>query len=720
MSVTPERWAQIKSVLLEAMELPPADRDPFIARSCGEDALLRSEVQSLMRESDGPTPFVHVLDTNAAAELVNAGQTDSISQLLAVALGHQYEIIRELGRGGMGAVYLAREKALERLVAIKVLKPELAASAESRERFRREARIAANLSHPGILQLHTFGEISGVWYFVMSYVRGETLAELLRRRRKLPALEAHQILIELADALTCAHRYHVVHRDIKPANVLIDADSGRAVLADFGISKISGMGDKLTMSGAVLGTPHYMSPEQTLGVADVDERSDIYSLGAVGYSMLCGQEPFTGENVSQLMYARLVRDPVPITELNPAVPATLADAVMKCLARDRLNRWETAEDLKKALVEAASGAEERLPEGIRDLPSFGPYALAWFAGWAMFALFTDRLPIERALLLLIALMIPAGLVLHVWLVGGKGIGINQMVRVALRPPEWWTMYWPRALRRPSDIWSRLPLAARLCRIALSAFFVVVPGAIVVRQLVSLEPGEPLATSLFFLQIGVLAMAVIAVLGAFLWSRNRALNTADTLRLMIGPTSFSAGWSTPNMTRVLAPPPGQVRAPDPSDPADYRRAIRELAPKLPQELHVVGRDALELADRMVDAIERQSGEVNSMQREAAPEESDRLQLRLAALGEASVTDTAQRAELRQLLKNELELLWRMRDRLELATAQRARRFELLRSLYAMLCESCSEGPSSSASGDFSLRAYALCDDLRRELDAEYLT
>ena len=710
MSVTPERWAQIKSVMLEAMELPAAERDAFIMRSCGDDTTLKSEVHSLLRAGDGPTPFAPYIDTPTIA------QTDAVSQLLGVALGHQYEIIRELGRGGMGAVYLAREKALERLVAIKVLKPELAASPESRERFRREARIAANLSHPGILQLHTFGEISGVWYFVMSYVRGETLAELLRRRRKMPADEAHQILIELADALVCAHRYHVVHRDIKPANILIDAETGRAVLADFGISKIAGMGDKLTASGAVLGTPHYMSPEQTLGVADVDERSDIYSLGAVGYSMLCGQEPFTGENVSQLMYARLVRDPVPIAELNPAVPAPLADTVMKCLARDRLNRWESADDLKRALVQAAAVADERLPEGIRDLPSFGPYALVWWAGWTMFALFTPQLHgVARAVLLLTALMIPAGLVLHVWLAGGKGIGIAQMIRVALRPPEWWTMYWPQSLRRPSDMWSRLPLPARICRVALSAFFVFVPGSIVAAQLMAPVSGS---VSSFFrvLEVATTAVTLIAVAAGFVWARSRSLGISDSLRLMIGPTGFSSGWNTPSMTRVLAPAGGQVRAPDPSDPGDYRRAIRELAPRLPVELQAVGRDALDLADRIVEAIDRQSGEVVSMQREAGPEESDRLQLRLAGLGEESSADTAQRAELRKLLKHELELLWRMRDRLELATAQRARRFELLRNLYSILCESCSEPPTSPATGDFSVRAYALCDDLRRELEA----
>ena len=711
MSASAERWAQIKSVLVEAMELPTDERDSFIERSCGDDASLRSEVDSLLRAADGPTPFAHLAATPTNTSVVSS---DSVSQLLGLALGHQYEIIREIGRGGMGAVYLAREKALERLVAIKVLKPELASSPESRERFRREARIAANLSHPGILQLHTFGELSGVWYFVMSYVRGETLADLLRRRGKLPASEAHQILIELADALACAHRYHVVHRDIKPANVLIDAESGRAVLADFGISKIGGMSDKLTASGAVLGTPHYMSPEQTMAGSDIDERSDIYSLGAVGYSMLCGREPFTGENAGQVMLARLIRDPEPIPDVNPAVPAPLADIVMKCLARDRLNRWESADILRSTLEEAAAGNEERLPEGIRDIPSFGPFALAWFIGWLTFAFLTPRNGIERALLVIISLMVPFGLGLHVWLLAGRSVGLVQMTRVALRPPEWWTMYWPQSLRRNSDMWPRLPLAARFCRNALSAFFLFVPGAIVIGELLDPSPGSLLAASLLALEVITIAVTVAGLIGGYLWSKRQSLDMPDTLRLMIGPTGFSSGWNRPSMTRVLARSAGHARSPDSDDPLDYRRAIAELVPKLPSELGGLRAEALDLADRMAQMLQRQSGEVAAMERDAGPSETERLQSRLAELGEERA-DTEERTQLRQLLQRELELVWRMRDRLEIVSRQRVHRFELLKSLYAVLIDGCATDTAGSVPDDCAIRTRAVCDELRRELE-----
>ena len=148
-----------------------------------------------------------------------------------------------------------------------MLRPDLAEAPDGRERFRREARIAAQLSHPGILPLHTFGEVGGIWYFVMGYVRGPSLAERLRLEGRMPVDDAHRILAELADALECAHRSGVVHRDIKPANILLDADSGRAMLADFGIAKMSDAGDGLTATGMAIGTPHYMSPEQVLGGA---------------------------------------------------------------------------------------------------------------------------------------------------------------------------------------------------------------------------------------------------------------------------------------------------------------------------------------------------------------------------------------------------------------------------------------------------------------------
>ncbi len=189
--------------------------------------------------------------------------TDPLRAALERALGAHYEIVRLLGRGGMGAVYLARERALERTVAIKVLPPEVAVSAEAQERFRREARTAAKLTHPNIVPLHTFGEVEGMMYFVMGYVRGESLADRMRRYEKLPPDDARRILSAIADALDYAHRQGVVHRDIKPDNILLEQESGRPMLTDFGIAKAAASGETLTELGTAIGTPHYMSPEQS-------------------------------------------------------------------------------------------------------------------------------------------------------------------------------------------------------------------------------------------------------------------------------------------------------------------------------------------------------------------------------------------------------------------------------------------------------------------------
>ncbi|MEX2152063.1 MAG: serine/threonine-protein kinase, partial [Gemmatimonadaceae bacterium] len=351
--VTPERWAQIKEVVAEAIETPLSERAAFVERVCSSDSELRREVESLLAASDDADSLPQARSAIASAAKALASENDSaLRTFLENALGQQYDILRPLGRGGMGAVYLARERSLERFVAIKVLSPDLAAAPESRERFRREARIAAQLSHPSILPLYTFGEVGGIWYFVMGYVRGESLAERLRLEGRLPWADALRILTDLADALECAHKRGVVHRDIKPANILLDDETGHTILADFGISKTSGLGDSLTATGVVVGTPDYMSPEQALGSPDVDERSDIYSLGAVAYKMLAGREPFAGINTAALMFRRLADDPMPLQAVAPAVPDAVATVVMKCLARDRDVRWPDARSLKGARAAA--------------------------------------------------------------------------------------------------------------------------------------------------------------------------------------------------------------------------------------------------------------------------------------------------------------------------------------------------------------------------------
>jgi serine/threonine-protein kinase len=230
---------------------------------------------------------------------------------------------RLLGRGGMGAVYLAHELALDRDVAIKVLPPEFAGAPELRERFRREARTAARLNHPNIVPLYTFGEVDGLMYFVMGYVAGESLAGRLKREGALAPDEAYSLLADIADALSYAHRHGVVHRDIKPDNILIDGESGSPRLTDFGIAKAAASDAQLTMTGQMIGTPAYMSPEQALGSPEADARSDIYSLGVVAYEMVSGRLPFDAKTPMDSLMQRLKQEPRPLRAVAPDLPEDL-------------------------------------------------------------------------------------------------------------------------------------------------------------------------------------------------------------------------------------------------------------------------------------------------------------------------------------------------------------------------------------------------------------
>jgi serine/threonine-protein kinase len=262
----------------------------------------------------------------------------------------------------MGIVYCARDLRLERVVAIKLLPPQLAGAAERRHRFVREARMAAQLSHPNIIPIHAVEEIGALVFFVMSYIDGETLGARLRRDGRLKPAEAARILREVAWALAYAHRQTVVHRDIKPDNILLEQGSGRALVADFGIARLVAApreGD--SGEGRLVGTPEYMSPEQALG-EPVDGRSDLYSLGVVGYYALSGRLPFAGATVTALIGQHISQSPPPL-DAHAGSPKLVA-VIERCLAKDPAQRFQTGEELAAALAEVVEGRHE-LPVPIR-------------------------------------------------------------------------------------------------------------------------------------------------------------------------------------------------------------------------------------------------------------------------------------------------------------------------------------------------------------------
>ena len=287
--------------------------------------------------------------------------TDSTDKPLALrlkeALGDDYTIEGEIGRGGMGVVFRARDERLQRRIAIKVLPPELAFQKEIKERFTREAQTAARLSHPHIVPIHDVGEGNGLVYFIMGLVEGESLGARIKRRGKLPAEEARRIMKETADALSAAHALSIIHRDIKPDNVLLEGTRGRVMVTDFGIAKAlsSATGGTLTGAGIAIGTPQFMSPEQAAGEKQIDGRSDIYSLGVVSYQMLTGQLPFSAPTVAGILMKQIT-EPAPIIhELDRSVPEDLSLAVARCLEKDPENRWGTADALRRALENRSVG-----------------------------------------------------------------------------------------------------------------------------------------------------------------------------------------------------------------------------------------------------------------------------------------------------------------------------------------------------------------------------
>jgi len=277
--------------------------------------------------------------------------TDDLGTHVATVLSANYELESEIGRGGMGIVYCARDKRLKREIAVKVLPPELSFRADIRQRFLREAETAAQLNHPNIVPIYTVEERDNLVYFVMAYIKGDNLGQRLQQHGPMPPVEVRRILREVADALAYAHHRNVIHRDIKPDNIIIDEETGRAMVTDFGIARaLTDSGDsRLTATGMAIGTPAYMSPEQSAGDQAIDGRSDLYSLGVVGYQMLCGQPPFVASNTPSMLVKHLSEKPIPVDERWPDLPPDLARAVMMCLEKDPADRFPSAAAFAVAL-----------------------------------------------------------------------------------------------------------------------------------------------------------------------------------------------------------------------------------------------------------------------------------------------------------------------------------------------------------------------------------
>jgi serine/threonine protein kinase len=272
------------------------------------------------------------------------------------------ELQRKLGEGGMGAVYLGRHPGLNRPVAVKILSAALAQNAEFIQRFQREARLAARLEHPNVVQVHDVGEQDGLHYIVMQYVEGKSLDQILKERRKLSLNEALSITKRVAVALAAAARLGIVHRDIKPHNILISKD-GMVKVADFGLAKDNDANRTISETGQIVGTPYFMSPEQAEGKA-VDPRGDLYSLGATLYPMLTGKRLFEGSSPLAIVMKQIREQPVPVRELDPSIPPAVEALLDRLLRKDPGERFASAEALVKA-IDALKGPAEKTRAPVR-------------------------------------------------------------------------------------------------------------------------------------------------------------------------------------------------------------------------------------------------------------------------------------------------------------------------------------------------------------------
>jgi hypothetical protein len=463
----------------------------------------------------------------------------------------------------MGSVYLARERVLERLVAIKVLAVEIAAARDTRERFRREARVAARLTHPGIVPLHAFGETDDLTYFVMGYVPGESLGARLKREGRIAPAEARRIVAEVADALGYAHRQGVVHRDVKPDNVLLDDETGRALLADFGLARTVAAASGLTAMGTILGTPHYMSPEQASGHEGIDHRTDLYSLGVTAYAMLSGRLPFEGRTAAEVLAKHLTQPPPPLGDRVKGLPESLTSAVMRCLAKDPSDRWPGAQALRVAI---APDLPAEVPEDLAELggvgfwlggASLGAGYLAWIVSfWRRFS-YPGTLEAAILLLAVPPLLFAVRLVLLALGSRRHGRSWREVLGAAAWPPHGWPWF-PAAGRRPTDVWPRLPLASRALR-SLLAVALILCGLVVapmfLAALSSRWPGTSVMLDVI-LSWGVLAFpfllasASVALLGAEVWGRLHGLRAADRYRVMFGSTRESGFWKRPDIVSLL--------------------------------------------------------------------------------------------------------------------------------------------------------------------------
>ena len=341
-------WRQVKEIFGDALEIAPENRPLFLDKVCADDETLRREVESLLASSENGSLF---MEENAVAYVADVITGGGEKLKAGKCFGH-YEIVSQIGAGGMGEVYLAKDKKLDRRVAVKILNEKFSRHESNLNRFIKEAKAASSLNHPNILVIHEIGESGEVHYIVSEFVEGETLREICREK-SLPLPEVLEISTQIAGALVAAHSAHIVHRDIKPENIIVRPD-GYVKILDFGLAKLIeqkaiGLEDETvqqnqTAQGVILGTVNYMSPEQAKGER-VDARTDIFSLGSVVYEMIAGRAPFAAKTMSETFAYLIISEPAMFSHFAANVPNELQRIVSKTLRKNKDERYQSMKDL---------------------------------------------------------------------------------------------------------------------------------------------------------------------------------------------------------------------------------------------------------------------------------------------------------------------------------------------------------------------------------------